>query len=130
MRGAYLKPDSCVYVGQWKVGVRHRAGADVVVNDSPARAYLPPARIELAEPAREIALPRVPRPATAPPFPTVSLLVPLMIAGVMYTLTRSSFVIMLAVVMPAMALAHYWSQCARVRKESSRALRELSLIHI
>ncbi|MCT2150907.1 FtsK/SpoIIIE domain-containing protein [Dermabacter vaginalis] len=124
VRGAHLKPDSCVYVGQWKVGVRHRAGADVVVNDSPARAYLPPARIELAEPAREIALPRVPRPAAAPPFPTVSLLVPLMIAGVMYTLTRSSFVIMLAVVMPAMALAHYWSQCARVRKESSRALRE------
>ncbi len=124
VRAAMLGPDSGVYVGEWYVRARHRAGADVVVNDSPARAYLPPARIELGEPKREIALPRVPRHGTSPPFPTVSLLVPFVIAGLMYALTKSTFVIMLAVVMPAMALANYWSQRARARKEKAEALRE------
>ncbi|MCT1867745.1 FtsK/SpoIIIE domain-containing protein [Dermabacter sp. p3-SID358] len=119
-----LSPDSDVYVGQWRLRVRHRAGADVVVRDSPARAYLPPVRIELEAPPNHIVLPRLPQSKTLPPFPFVSLLVPIAIAGAMYALTRSTFVIMLAVVMPIMALANYWSQCERVRKEQADALRE------
>ncbi|MDU6927733.1 MAG: hypothetical protein E6375_03730, partial [Dermabacter sp.] len=119
-----LAPGSYAQVGPWRVRARHRPGAEVVVDDAPARAYLPPSRIELTQAEVEIALPRVPRRGSSPPVPFVSLFLPLMLAGVMYALTRSTFVIIFAIAMPAMALAHYWSQRARVRREWVGAVRE------
>ena len=119
-----LAPGSYAQVGPWRVRARHRPGAEVVVDDAPARAYLPPSRIELTQAEVEIALPRVPRRGSSPPVPFVSLFLPLMLAGVMYALTRSTFVIIFAIAMPAMALAHYWSQRARVHREWAVAVRE------
>lgn len=74
----------------------------------------------------QVSIPKFPSPPPPPVFPWVTLFAPLLIAGTMMIVLRSSYALVFAIMMPCLAIATYWAQKMQASRQHkiARALAE------
>jgi len=115
-----IGPDTTVTLGETEIQV-HRLGAQ----PQPPAADAPFNRSPLLDPAWAGTESRVPRPVrrpVRPPLPTLTLLAPLVLAGVFYLLFQSLQAVLFIALTPVLLLGSFLEQWFFVRREFRRAV--------
>lgn len=117
---ARLEPGARIGVGSTTVSLVQQDEEITLAGSQPYVTHIVQPTFVPALVTPEVTLPQAPSQRSSVPFPLLMLIAPVIVASLMFMVTRSSFVLVFAIFMPVLALGNYLSQ----RRNATYSARE------